>query len=163
MSNQDSRAQGTRAEGERQQRRRRGDEGLSAEQRLPIPPAIKAKLEAEGRVPRWVNDVGNRIHALTVGDDYDKVDGVEPVPVVVDRKSGQTAMAHLLSKPADFVREDRDRAESRRKLTEDALFRQPNAADQAGPGGNPNPATAERYLDKSTSIGRGSGNQILGE
>lgn len=154
------RGQGSRAENERQQRRRRGDEGLSAEKRLPIPPHIQAKLQAEGRVPRWVNDVGNRVLALTQQDDYDKVEGVEPVPVVVDRKSGTTVMAHLLSKPAEFIREDQGKAEARRKLTEDAFFQRPDAADAKGR--NPNPATAERYVDEAARIRRGGEkNQIL--
>ena len=127
---------------------------------MPIPPEIEARLKAQGRTPRWVNDEGNRINDLTVHDDYDKVEGVEPVPVVVDRKSGATVMAHLLSKPTAFIDEDRRKAETRRKAQEEALFTHPEAAGKGrAPGG------AERYLDKATKIGRetvpAGGNQIL--
>jgi len=153
----DDRSQG-RAAQERAQRRRRSDEALSASRRLPIPPEIEAELKAKGLKPRWVNDEGNRIYRLTQQDDYDKVDGVDPVPVGTG-PDGKPILAHLLAKPVDFVSEDQARADSKRKLTEEALFRTPDAADQAGAGSNPNPATAQRYVAKETKIGRA--NQVL--
>lgn len=150
----------SRREETAQGRRRRGEDTLAAAKRLPIPPEVEARLKAQGRVPRWVNDTSNRIHNLTVLDDYDKVDGVEPVPVVVNRKTGETVMAHLLSKPAEFIREDRAKADERLRETEEALFRRPDATDSTAKGRNPHPASAERYVDKATSLSRG-GNQIL--
>ncbi len=141
-----------------QRRRRRGDEGLAAAKRLPIPPEIQARLKREGRTPRWVNDQDNRLHRLTVQDDYDTVEGVEPVPVGT-KPDGSPLLAHLLSKPTAFIREDQDKAEAARKAQEDALFRRPDAADAQGQGRNPNPATAERYVDDASRIRRG--NQIL--
>ena len=153
----DDRSQG-RAAQEAQRRRRRSDEGLAATKRLPIPPEIEAELKAKGLHPRWVNDEGNRMHQLTVQDDYDKVAGVDPVPVGTGI-DGKPILAHLLAKPLDFVREDQERAEAKRKLTEDALFRSADAADQAGAGSNPNPATAQRYVSKDSKIGRA--NQVL--
>jgi len=149
---------GSRAEQETARRRRRGGENLEAAARLPIPPEIKARLDAEGLVPRWVNDTDNRMHRFTVQDDYDKVEGVAPVPVGTD-KAGQPIMAHLLAKRADFIAEDRREAEERRRETEQALFRKPEAADAAAAGANPNPASVERYVDPASRVGRG--NQIL--
>ena len=151
----DDRSQG-RAAQEAQRRRRRDDQALSAPQRLPIPPEIQAELEAKGLQPRWVNDQGNRLYRFTQQDDYDKVAGVDPVPVGTD-EAGQPILAHLLAKPKDFIREDREKADQRIKATEEALFRKPDAADAAG--SNPNPATAERYVAPESKIGRA--NQVL--
>jgi hypothetical protein len=153
----DDRSQG-RAEQETQRRRRRSDEGLSAAKRLPIPPEIEADLKAKNLHPRWVNDEGNRMYQLTELDDYNKVDGVDPVPVGTG-VDGKPILAHLLAKPIEFMQEDQDRAEAKRKLTEEALFRSPDTADQVGAGSNPNPATAQRYVSKDSKIGRA--NQVL--
>lgn len=147
-----------RAAQETQRRRRRGDEALNAAQRLPIPPEVQAWADREGMHLRWVNDEGNRMHRFTMQDDYDKVAGVEPVPTMTN-VAGQPVLAHLLAKPKDFIREDQAKAEEKRKLTEDALFRSPEAVDQAGTGRNPNPATARRYVAPETKIGRA--NQVL--
>jgi hypothetical protein len=157
MDEQQQREPGSRASQEAQKRRRRSDEGLAAEARLPIPPEVKARLEREGRIPRWVNDQGNRMHRFTMQDDYDPVEGVPPVPVGVG-KDGAPILAHLLSKPREFIEEDKAKAEERRREREEALFRQPD--DQAaGRGKNPNPGTAERYIAPETTFRRG--NQIL--
>lgn len=153
----DERSQGRAAE-EAQRRRRRSDEGLSATRRLPIPPEIEAELKAKGLKPRWVNDEGNRMYRLTQQDDYDPVPGVDPVPVGTG-VDGKPILAHLLAKPIEFVREDQARSDSKRKLTEEALFRSADAADEAGTSPNPNPATAQRYVTKESKIGRA--NQVL--
>lgn len=141
------------------QRRRRDDTSAQQAQRLPIPPEVQARLEAEGRQPRWVNDTGNRMHRLTVQDDYDIVQGVEPVPVGTD-VAGKPILAHLLSKPLAFVHEDRAKAEAIRRETERGTLagRVPAAPGQEaaplqGAGG------AEIYVDPAASIGRG--NQII--
>lgn len=155
MPEANERTQG-RAAVEAQRRRRRGDTALAAAKRLPIPPEIEAQLKAEGRTPRWVNDEGNRMHRFTVQDDYDKVAGVEPVPVGIG-PSGQPILAHLLSKPNKFIREDMKSAEKRRTEIETALTRSPD--DNVRGGSNPNPATAERYVTRETKIRRG--NQVL--
>lgn len=147
-----------RSEETAQRRRRRGDSELAKSERLPIPPEIKAELDRKGLVPRWVNDQGNRMHRFTVQDDYDPVEGVEPVPVGTD-EAGKPIMAHLLAKPREFIEEDQDRAEARRRETEEALFRTADDSTRAGAGKNPNPATAERYVAPETSYRRG--NQIL--
>lgn len=153
MADEDQRERGPRAQQEAQRRRRRDDNVLEANLKLAIPPKIQAWLDAEGRTARWVNDENNRMHRFTVQDDYDKVEGVEPVPVG-QSKDGRPVLAHLLSKPAEFVAEDRAAAEKRRSETEEALFRSPDAPEQVGQGSNPNPATAARFVDKSTKIER---------
>lgn len=147
-----------RSEEEAQRRRRRGTEDLGAAQRLPIPPEVQSRLDRDGLVPRWVNDEGNRMHRFTVRDDYNPVEGVEPVPVGTD-KAGNPIMAHLLAKRRDFIDADRKEAEDRRQATEASLFRQPDAVDAAGQGSNPNPANARRYVAPNSSLGRG--NQVL--
>jgi hypothetical protein len=141
------------------ERRRRDDTLAIQAQRLPIPPEIQAKLQAEGRTPRWVNDTGNRMYRFTKQDDYDKVEGVEPVPVGVD-ETGKPILAHLLSKPQEFIREDQARMDAKRQEVERGMLKgrvpgKPGqeAAPVAGVGG------AEIYVDKAASIGRG--NQII--
>lgn len=143
-----------RADEVRQERRRRGDVELRGEARLPIPPEVAKRLEAQGLVPRWVNDEGNRMHRFTVLDDYDLVDGVEPVPVG-NAKDGTPIMARLVAKRADFMREDQHKADQKRKDLEQSLQRGKTPNEAA----NPNPADGERYVVPGTSIRRG--NQVL--
>jgi hypothetical protein len=156
MDEQQQREQGSRASQEAQRRRRRTDEGLAPETRLPIPPEVKARLEREGRIPRWVNDQDNRMHRFTVQDDYDPVEGVDPVPVG-RAEDGSPILAHLLSKPRELVLEDQAKAEERRREREEAMFRKAESTRQ---GGNPNPGAAERYIAPETKF-RSGGNQIL--
>jgi hypothetical protein len=141
------------------ERRRRDDTTAVQAQRLPIPPEVQARLDAEGRTPRWVNDEGNRMHRFTVQDDYDKVDGVDPVPVGTDN-AGNPIMAHLLSKPTEFIAEDRAKAEERRRETERGFLQ---GQVPTGPGGQSVPVQgahgAEIYTDAASKIGRG--NQII--
>jgi hypothetical protein len=120
-----------RAETVRKERRRRDDATIDGGQRkkLAIPPEVEARLKAEGREPRWALDTGNRIYQLTQMDDYDRVEGVAPVPVVVDRKSGEVANQILLSKPKAFIEQDRAKADAPRRETERALLRGKNPED----------------------------------
>jgi hypothetical protein len=60
------------------ERRRRNDLSGAPRLKLAIPDHIRDKLAAEGRTPRWVNDTGSRIADLTIRDDYDPVEGVDP-------------------------------------------------------------------------------------
>lgn len=137
-----------------EQRRRRGDSEIRVDRNLDIPPEVQAWADAEGMALRWANDEKNRIHRLTVQDDYDKVPNVEPVPVGTTAE-GAPIKAHLLAKRKDFIAEDRAKADERRRATEKALVRGENPAE----GGNPNPASARRYVAPGTSIGRG--NQVI--
>lgn len=138
------------------QRRRRGDETLSAAKRLPIPPEVKKRLDEQGLTGRWVNDIDNRMHQLTKLDDYDIVEGVAPVPVGT-APDGTPIKAHLLAKPRAFIEEDRAKAEKRRGETESSLLRGqlPQSA-----GSNPRPAQGgDTYADKANAISRV--NQVL--
>ena len=146
-----------RADTVRQQRRRRGDSEFRADKRLNIPPEVEERLKAQGLVPRWVHDVGNRMQRFTERDDYDKVEGVDPVPVDTDQ-NGKPILAHLLAKRADFIQEDRDAAEAKRREREKALVR--GKVEDGGAGVNAPPSgPSEFYVAKGTEIGRG--NQIL--
>lgn len=125
----------TRARADRQtevrtERRRRSDTTINGGQRLKlaIPPEVEARLKAEGRTPRWVNDEGNRMHTVTVLDDYDKVAGVLPV-VVGKTKEGKPLKAYLCSKPAQFIEEDEAKRDASRRETERALLRGRNPED----------------------------------
>lgn len=133
----------------RQERRRRDDTTIDGGQRLKlaIPLDVEARLKAEGRTPRWVNDDGNRMHNLTRLDDYDKVEGVEP-RVVGTNKEGHPIKAYLCSKPTRFIEEDQAKLDSRRRETEAALLR----------GKNPDDPIAGRddfYVDPSSKIQHG--------
>lgn len=134
---------------EGEQRRRRSDTTIDGSQRLKlaVPAEVTARLHAEGRQARWINDEGNRIHNLTKLDDYDRVDGVEPV-VVGTTKEGAPIKSYLHSKPIDFVREDQDKLEAKRRETENALLRGKNPTD-------PISGDASFYADEANSIQRG--------
>lgn len=138
----------------RQERRRRDDATLDGGQarKLAIPPDVEAKLAAQGRTGRWVNDVGSRIEDLTVRDDWDKVEGVAPRSVVIDVKKGETAQAILLSKPNAFIAEDRAKREAKRREREQAMLK------GQVPGAEPLP-NETFYADKANKIERG--NQII--
>lgn len=102
---------------EQRQRRRRLDGTLDRmlQLRLAVPQEVKDKHP--DRDFRWFNDNGNRIHAKTVLDDWDKVDGVEPQLVGTD-KEGRPMKAYLCMKPIEFIREDEARKEAERKEQE---------------------------------------------
>ena len=134
------------------ERRRRDDATLDGGQarKLAIPAHIEAKLAAEGRTARWINDVGSRVQDLTVRDDWDKVEGVEPREVVIDKAKGLTTKAYLVSKRNDFIAEDRAKKDKARREQEEAML--------AGhvPGATP---AANTYADKANKIQRD--NRIL--
>lgn len=134
---------------ERQERRRRRDSTIDGSQRLKlaIPEEVTERLAREGRTPRWINDEGNRIHNLTRLDDYDRVDGVEPV-VVGTTKEGQPIKAYLHSKPTEFMREDQEKLDARRRETEAALLRGKNPSD-------PINGDESFYADAANSIQHG--------
>lgn len=138
-----------RIDEERRERRRRADTTIDGGQRLKlaIPPEVEARLKAEGRVPRWINDDGNRMHNLTRLDDYDKVEGVEP-RVVGTSKEGRPIYAHLCSKPAEFIREDAEKADAKRREVEQALLRGKNPGD-------PIAARDDFYVAEGTNIKHG--------
>lgn len=160
----DTRGHTARQDEVRQERRRRDDATIDGGQarKLAIPHDVEEKLRAAGRTPRWINvevdkngqEIGSRLQDLTVRDDYDRVEGVEPRTVVTNRKTGETAMAYLVSKPTAFIEEDRAKKDKVRRDMEDGMLR------GAVPGTNPKPGTVETYADKANKIERGS-NQLI--
>ena len=138
----------------RQERRRRDDTTIDAGQakKLAIPLDIESELAAQGRSARWVNDVGSRVHDLTVRDDWDRVEGVEPRTVVIDRKTGETAKAILVSKPQAFIAEDAAKRDVARRETETAMLKARVPGATTTPDG--------MYADKANKIDRGTQNLI---
>lgn len=145
----ETRTRADRITEERQERRRRADTTIdgSGRLKLAVPEGVAARLEAEGRTPRWINDEGNRIHDLTTRDDYDRVDDVAPV-VVGTTKDGQPIKSYLHSKPKDFINEDRAKADAPRVEFEKALERGKNPND-------PIAADPSFYADEANTISRG--------
>jgi hypothetical protein len=145
-----------RTSAERQERRRRRDDSFEANgtKNLFIPEEVEARLKAEGRTPRWVNDEKGRLLRLTTKDDYDKVDDVEPVRVGT-AEGGEPIYAHLLSKPTEFIQEDQQKADVRRKSFEKAMV-QGKVPTKAGQ--DPAPVAgqlgAETYVPDGNEIGR---------
>ncbi len=141
------------------ERRRRDESTLGIRVKLAIPEDVQARLKAEGRTVRWANDEGNRIADLTVRDDYDKVAGVEPVPIGTT-KEGKPIMAHLLSKPTAFIAEDREKADKRRRDMEAGMLKgHVPGADGAQATPVQGQMGAQTYVARETKIGRG--NQII--
>ena len=155
----EDRARQGRVEEVAQERRRRTEGSLGVSYKLAIPSDIEARLAAEGRTTRWANDEGSNIHDLTVNDDYDKVEGVEPVQVLVDRKNGTFVACHLLSKRTDFIAQDRAKAEDRRRYNETAAQKGHIPSATGAPTPLQGQMGAQTYVDPATSIGRG--NQII--
>lgn len=131
------------------QRRRRDDANLGPKLKLAVPDEVRARLAAEGRTARWVNDSGSRISDLTTRDDYDKVEGVDPVKVDVDDE-GKPVFAHLLSKRNDFLAEDRAKQDQRRRNAEAGMIRGKSPTGQPLEG----QLGATPYADSANKIGR---------
>jgi hypothetical protein len=134
------------------ERRRRDDLSGAPRLKLAVPEAVQARLAAEGRTPRWVNDTGNRIADLTQRDDYDVVEGVDPVKVGTNDE-GKPLYAYLLSKRSDFIAQDREKSDQRRREVEKARFDAGKSQPIEGQMG------ATTYVDPASKIGRA--NQVL--
>lgn len=135
-------------------RRRRDDSTIDhlASLKMAIPRDVAARLKAEGRSARWINDVGSRVHDLTIRDDWDVVEGVEPRNVKID-KEGEMAKAILVSKRDDFIADDRRKKDSVRRETEEAML------TGKQPGTDQSALAPEQYADKANKIVRD--NRIL--
>lgn len=107
------------------ERRRRQPGTLDRMQqlKLAVPDSVRAKYP--DHTFRWVNDTGTRIHDLTVRDDYDKVEGVAPIPVGTDDQ-GQPIYAHLCAKRREFF--DHDQREKLKAINEreSSLLKRPD-------------------------------------
>lgn len=125
------------------ERRRRSDTTIDGGQRLKlaIPPRVQAELDAAGRVGRWVLADSDRMYELTERDDYDKVDGIEPV-TTRRLNDGSPVKMILLSKPKAFIDADRAKLEDIRAGKEKAAVKGSELA-------------ADMYVDAATSIQHG--------
>lgn len=119
----EQRQRADRASEETAQRRRRDDTSLDGSQRLKlaIPSEVQARLDAEGRTPRWAEKNSTRMYELTQKDDYDVVPDVAPIATRSLRDGSPIEMV-LLSKPKDFIEQDRRKKESTRAEVEKAYF-----------------------------------------
>lgn len=100
-----TRARPRRTETEQAQRRKRTGQDVDTSA-LAVPPHIADDLKTRGLSGRWINDLGNRMHQKTVLDDWEKVDGIDPVPVGTDSRTGKPVMAYYCAKPQTFLAED---------------------------------------------------------
>jgi hypothetical protein len=100
-----TRARSRRTETEQAQRRRRNNADIDTTA-LAVPEDIRKKLESEGLQGRWINDLGNRMYQKTKLDDWDPVEGIDPVPVGTDQRTGKPVMAHYCAKPKEFLEQD---------------------------------------------------------
>lgn len=98
-------ARQARAEEVQQERRRRRDGNLDRMSQLTLTVPESVREQNPNHTFRWINDTGNRMQQLTVRDDWDKVEGVAPIPVGTD-KEGKPLYAHLCKKPQEFWNED---------------------------------------------------------
>lgn len=113
---------GRRAQAEQAVRRRRRTDDSADTSALAVSDEIKRELAAKGLEGRWINDIGNRMYQKTELDDWDKVPGVEPVPVGTDNRTGGRIMAHFCAKPKEFLAEDNRRRIDRINAREQATF-----------------------------------------
>jgi hypothetical protein len=130
----------SRAETIPAERRRRNTDALSGRrQRLAVD---EAALDREKYQYRWANDVDNRIHALTVQDDWeivpDRAGEVRPdssgMGAEVATPAGGGTTAVLLRKPKQYYTDDKA-AEQRRIDELEASLKQgavPGAGDASG-------------------------------
>jgi hypothetical protein len=120
----EARGRADRQTEERTERRRRSDTTIDGGQRLKlaIPPEVQARLKAEGRTPRWVVKDSARMTQLTKRDDYDPVDGVEPV-TTRNLSDGARVEMILLSKPTRFIEADKAKADEPRREVEKSFLR----------------------------------------
>lgn len=123
----------TRTETQGAERRRRKSLDAMDDLKLAIPEEVRAKYP--NHVFRWINDVGNRIYAKTVRDDWDKVEEslCPSIPVGTD-KQGKPIMAHLCAKRREFHEEDQQSQISARRDRQAQLMRAPDGAEAAKEG-----------------------------
>ena len=129
-------------------RRQRTPFGV-ARLKMNLDPATMQRLKAEDKIPRWINDTGNRITAAREGD-YEFVhDTKAPVRTgdnkevqeqdrrirmrVGKHEDGSPMYAYLMAIPAEFYQEDQDAKEERNKMVDTAIKGgQPNGLNHHG-------------------------------
>lgn len=142
----EARTRATRAEETAQERRRRNPGTLDRMDHLKL--AIPEHVERDNPdcVFRWIRDEPGRVHAMTKLDDWDRVEGVEPIPDTVG-KSGQINLV-LVKKRKDYWEEDQRRKQAAIKDHEKAIL----SATKNDPQGNPE---AVSYVPEGNTITHG--------
>jgi hypothetical protein len=88
-----------------QERRRRVPGTLDRGQHLKLAIPEPIREANPGQSFRWMNDEGNKMYFRTVQDDWNKVPGVEPIPVGTDA-AGKPILAHLCMKKQEWFDAD---------------------------------------------------------
>lgn len=105
-----------------QERRRRSAGTLDRMAQLKLAVPEQVQEDHKDYALRWINDTGNRMHHMTVQDDWDRVDGVEPVPVGTD-KEGRPILARLCKKRREYWEEDQGQKMAGLREQEEGLMR----------------------------------------
>lgn len=106
---------------ERRERRRKDGEAENAGLRLAIPDWVYEKYPRNAFRLAWIRGDTARMQQKH-GQDWDPVEGIEPVPGAADRH-GNPVNHVLCAKRLEWVMEDRAKAEDRRKHIEDQATR----------------------------------------
>jgi hypothetical protein len=144
-----------RAEAIQTERRRRDDGNLdrARNMKLAIPPEFR---DDTVHTYRWINDVNDRVHDLTVEDDWNICSRASPEATDADKyrrqvdtdKSGQPVYAFLVRKRKDWYEADKRKASERNNGREDALLQRPETDSPQ--------AASTMYVGGGSSIRRGA-------
>lgn len=143
---------GVRAEAIKTERRRRSADTLDRIHGLKLALPSWAR-DDKIHTYRWINDVNQRVHDLTVDDDWDMAvpPGAESsdedkMRRVVETRDGVPVYAYLVRKRKDWYEQDKREASARNIEREDALLKQPETD---------NPRAAKHmYVTPGSSIKR---------
>lgn len=133
----------------RRERRRKAETADDLGIRLPIPDWVYDKYPATEFRHRWLRDEPGRI-ATKYNQDWDPVEGIDPVPGAQDRH-GNPCNHILHIKKLDWYQQDRAKMEDRRK----AIVKQMERGDVRGVGDDAgeNLRTEISYADASNRLG----------
>lgn len=113
---QEDLGEGVQAPQQRRERRRKDGEAENAGMRLAIPDWAYEKYPKQQFKLAWITDSPGRLHQKHQ-EDWDAVEGVDPVPGASDKNGNPTNMI-LHVKWRDWVDEDKAKLETRRKEIE---------------------------------------------
>lgn len=143
-----------RAEAVQTERRRRRDDTVDRvhQRKLAIPAEFRDDKDHEYR---WINDVNDRVHALTVEDDWDicrssRAEGGadDRVRRTVGKDDGQPIHAYLVRKRKDWFEDDARKRAAAVSGSEQHLLTKPPTDDPS--------AQATMYVAEGSSIRRGA-------